>query len=453
MPYNMRLPHNHNHSFTGLVLLTAMYHQVVPAQEVAASNGTHDILPYNSSPRFFLNASTWWWERPYATAGSLAAVPVAPLGPYAQGYTRREFLQPTDDALSFFFLNTTADVGQIAQSSLVCMSCDPAAYAGSHLTSTDLFQRVLANQQLVWLVLYSEHADHCNVSNIDGLRRIGAILTTVGSSQGARLARYIQNATNPTSVEIFPDPNSFTDSSQSDNGNGIGLLRAGPAQSINSPAFIVLYVLVGVAVLLAIPIVAGIFRATRHPERYGPGLMVGDEPQSRTKGIARAVLETLPIIRFSELDKATVNRADEEDSVQLEPVSHAVERRETIPPTTSYKNTPVSQPSPETQSFNAAPPPPPPPPPLPRLTSQDSVKTTTPSDLIPNTADDKLSCCICTEDFDPTESVRVLPCRHFFHPACVDPWLLNVRGTCPMCRVDLEPEQGQPKENEEHESR
>ncbi|CAI4217261.1 unnamed protein product [Parascedosporium putredinis] len=34
----------------------------------------------------------------------------------------------------------------------------------------------------------------------------------------------------------------------------------------------------------------------------------------------------------------------------------------------------------------------------------------------------------------------VLPCDHKFHPACVDPWLVNVSGTCPLCRLDLRPE-------------
>jgi len=50
-----------------------------------------------------------------------------------------------------------------------------------------------------------------------------------------------------------------------------------------------------------------------------------------------------------------------------------------------------------------------------------------------------LGCSICTEDFTKGEDVRVLPCNHKYHPACIDPWLLNVSGTCPLCRVDLRP--------------
>jgi hypothetical protein len=35
--------------------------------------------------------------------------------------------------------------------------------------------------------------------------------------------------------------------------------------------------------------------------------------------------------------------------------------------------------------------------------------------------------------------VRVLPCNHSFHPACIDPWLLNVSGTCPLWYVIFDP--------------
>jgi hypothetical protein len=49
----------------------------------------------------------------------------------------------------------------------------------------------------------------------------------------------------------------------------------------------------------------------------------------------------------------------------------------------------------------------------------------------------ELGCSICTEDFTTGEDVRVLPCHHKYHPACIDPWLLNVSGTCPLWYVSL----------------
>lgn len=48
------------------------------------------------------------------------------------------------------------------------------------------------------------------------------------------------------------------------------------------------------------------------------------------------------------------------------------------------------------------------------------------------------TCSICLEDFTPTTSVRQLvPCGHAFHKECVDRWVVDVAGVCPLCRVDL----------------
>uniref|UniRef100_UPI00358EBCC3 E3 ubiquitin-protein ligase RNF149 n=1 Tax=Myxine glutinosa TaxID=7769 RepID=UPI00358EBCC3 len=46
------------------------------------------------------------------------------------------------------------------------------------------------------------------------------------------------------------------------------------------------------------------------------------------------------------------------------------------------------------------------------------------------------SCAVCIEGYKSSEEVRVLPCKHFFHKNCVDPWLINHR-TCPMCKLDI----------------
>ncbi|CCC07829.1 hypothetical protein SMACR_12779 [Sordaria macrospora] len=47
------------------------------------------------------------------------------------------------------------------------------------------------------------------------------------------------------------------------------------------------------------------------------------------------------------------------------------------------------------------------------------------------------TCVICTDDFIRGTNVRRLPCGHFFHPPCIDPWLLNFGVTCPLCRTNL----------------
>ena len=42
------------------------------------------------------------------------------------------------------------------------------------------------------------------------------------------------------------------------------------------------------------------------------------------------------------------------------------------------------------------------------------------------------SCAICADDFADGTNVRKLPCKHIFHPPCIDHWLLERAGTCPL---------------------
>lgn len=59
------------------------------------------------------------------------------------------------------------------------------------------------------------------------------------------------------------------------------------------------------------------------------------------------------------------------------------------------------------------------------------------SESKPNVAPEagNFSCPICTDDFVKGQDLRVLPCNHQFHPDCIDPWLVNVSGTCPLWYV------------------
>ena len=40
-------------------------------------------------------------------------------------------------------------------------------------------------------------------------------------------------------------------------------------------------------------------------------------------------------------------------------------------------------------------------------------------------------CAICLNDFALNDLIRVLPCAHHYHLACVDPWLLEKRESVP----------------------
>ncbi|XP_006820823.1 RING finger protein 150-like [Saccoglossus kowalevskii] len=45
-------------------------------------------------------------------------------------------------------------------------------------------------------------------------------------------------------------------------------------------------------------------------------------------------------------------------------------------------------------------------------------------------------CAVCIDPYKSGEVIRVLPCKHLFHKACVDQWLVEHR-TCPMCKLNI----------------
>jgi hypothetical protein len=46
-------------------------------------------------------------------------------------------------------------------------------------------------------------------------------------------------------------------------------------------------------------------------------------------------------------------------------------------------------------------------------------------------------CTICQENYDKTSQIKILPCEHFFHCSCIEPWLLNCSNLCPICRKNV----------------
>lgn len=47
-----------------------------------------------------------------------------------------------------------------------------------------------------------------------------------------------------------------------------------------------------------------------------------------------------------------------------------------------------------------------------------------------------VDCAVCQEKFTLGEEVRQLPCRHYFHFDCIEPWL-KMHDSCPVCRLSL----------------
>ncbi|KAI8058507.1 hypothetical protein BDF22DRAFT_44038 [Syncephalis plumigaleata] len=52
---------------------------------------------------------------------------------------------------------------------------------------------------------------------------------------------------------------------------------------------------------------------------------------------------------------------------------------------------------------------------------------------------DPAECAICLEDFVDDDQLRIMPCRHEFHIACIDPWLTTRKRFCPICKQDICP--------------
>ncbi|XP_057528310.1 E3 ubiquitin-protein ligase SDIR1 isoform X1 [Amaranthus tricolor] len=48
--------------------------------------------------------------------------------------------------------------------------------------------------------------------------------------------------------------------------------------------------------------------------------------------------------------------------------------------------------------------------------------------------EDRKSCTVCLEDFNPREEVMLTPCNHMFHEECIVPWVKD-NGLCPVCRA------------------
>ena len=67
--------------------------------------------------------------------------------------------------------------------------------------------------------------------------------------------------------------------------------------------------------------------------------------------------------------------------------------------------------------------------------SDISPKTSGRNNMVPASIGREI-CPICIVDFEEGDDIRLLPCegKHSFHQQCVDPWLLKLSSSCPICR-------------------
>lgn len=223
----------------------------------------------------------------------------------------------------------------------------------------------------------------------------------------------VRGSTSITLDAQYLQQNGTTGSSNT-NSNG-NVLGPSPTTAV---AMIILYSITGIiTALFLIIIVTGAVRAHRHPERYGPRNVLGRPRQSRAKGIARAMLETIPIVKFGEKEG---DKAPADVELGAAGVAHTADAGEV--PRVAGEGHDTTAEGVAGDHLNG------------------DALTTSPSETAPNTQseshdldpDNGLACSVCTDDFIKGQDLRVLPCNHRFHPECIDPWLLNVSGTCPL---------------------
>lgn len=275
------------------------------------------------------------------------------------------------------------------------------------------------------IVLYPQGSmNWCDLNSNNNVALSYMSIYTLNSSAKAALilqSLASQNQNHQPTIGSITAVNSTSADSKKDQSGG----GTSPA------AMSALYAVTGIITLLfLIIIVTGTIRAHRNPERYGPRAAFGGRvAQSRAKGLARAVLDTIPIVKFSD------NRDPKpEPAIELEngpesataPKVDAVQDAHASRTDGAAQNDALNEDSKGTTSKTVA---------TAEATAANAASAVStqaeedkPADIDP----DNLGCSICTEDFRTGEDVRVLPCQHQFHPSCIDPWLTNVSGTCPL---------------------
>ncbi|KAH7348819.1 hypothetical protein BKA65DRAFT_268437 [Rhexocercosporidium sp. MPI-PUGE-AT-0058] len=183
----------------------------------------------------------------------------------------------------------------------------------------------------------------------------------------------------------------------------------------------IFFIIVGVIVFfLGLSGFIGWLKARKNQARYGPRPAIAGRPrQTRGRGLALAVLESIPIVKFGASKHPDTIPKD----IELEEAAIDSDRDTTVAADRALDDSRGDLTK--------------------RMTPSANIKSVPEAETIPRIVaqvhSNEKECSICISDFSNDEEVRVLPCNHRFHPECIDPWLLNISGTCPICRYDLHP--------------
>lgn len=298
----------------------------------------------------------------------------------------------------------------VGKNDIAYISCDLSSSPG-FIDPSDLVGKVGALTPTA-ILLYSLDSAECN---LNGSYPFTSIYSMTSANDSTSLLTTLQQNNNNLTALIALNTSSSANGTSADGAPG------GPPPT-TAVAMSILYSITGIITLLFLVVIAsGAIRAHRHPERYGPraGGSTGRPRQSRAKGLARAMLETLPIVKFG--DPEPVKSGDRD--IEMEDGTSSVHH---VPEVTGAAVETEIEQRPKDPATT--------------VNGESGGDPTAATDEAEGSAEaspagGELGCSICTEDFTTGEDVRVLPCHHKYHPACIDPWLLNVSGTCPLWYV------------------
>lgn len=57
---------------------------------------------------------------------------------------------------------------------------------------------------------------------------------------------------------------------------------------------------------------------------------------------------------------------------------------------------------------------------------------------VAGTDEEEEQCAVCRMEFEVGEDVRLLPCSHFYHPACISQWLHFQKVRSPACNCPVQ---------------
>ena len=336
-------------------------------------------------------------------------------------------------------------VSSISDGEIAFISCNPADYPG-FIGAQDIFNDAYnnGNANISGVILYSTVTDYCDYDpDSNGAMSGFPVLSMTNKTDSAAVLDQIDDLAVHLKYFVQVQGRGGSGSTGVTQQNPLG-----PSPS-TAVAMIILYSITGIiTALFLVIILTGAIRAHRHPERYGPRNVLGRPRQSRARGLGRAILDTIPIVKFGEKEPAkpadvelgSTSEARDVDDANTAPA--AAVATAAVTPAATVTATAVTQAVKNDSSTDTA-----------KVTQEPAMAeqpggiaaAVAPAAVVAGTstdetsAEDSLGCTICTEDFEKGQDIRVLPCNHKFHPECVDPWLLNVSGTCPLCRVDLRP--------------